>query len=156
MINFNASFCGYMWFWTSGSRDLKLGFKCFGLFYIIYTYSKFPHSYYSRFHSGWCWPRYGQAVRERLLPDHHLQVRGSQPLLQEHVQAQASAPEVAVRRRFYDSQPELSEQSADDTGSHWTAEKEADVDWDQCAGGLGESVPAEPQADIRGDICACW
>lgn len=44
-------------------------------------------------------PGHGEAVRERLQPDHHLPLRGAQPQLQEHVQAEASAGEMAERRR---------------------------------------------------------
>jgi len=51
-----------------------------------------------RLHTGRCGPGPRQAVWQRLLPDHHLQVRGSQPLLQEHVQAQAAARQVAGGR----------------------------------------------------------
>lgn len=41
----------------------------------------------------------GEAIRQRLQPDHHLAIRGPQSELQEHVQAQAAAGEVAARRR---------------------------------------------------------
>ena len=40
----------------------------------------------------------GQVVRQRLLPDDHLAIRGSEPQLQEHVQAEAAAGEMAERR----------------------------------------------------------
>jgi hypothetical protein len=55
-------------------------------------------------HPGRRGPRHGEAVRQRLLPDHHLQVRGSQPLLQEHVQAQAAARALAQGRRCQSQQ----------------------------------------------------
>ena len=44
-------------------------------------------------------PGHGQAVRQRLLADHHLPLRGLEPLLQEHVQAQTPAGAMAQRRR---------------------------------------------------------
>ena len=42
-------------------------------------------------HPGRRGPCHGQVVRQRLLPDDHLSFRGSQPLLQEHVQVEAVA-----------------------------------------------------------------
>lgn len=48
---------------------------------------------------GRCGAGDGEAVRERLQPNDHLALRGAQPQLQEHVQAQAAAGEVAQRRR---------------------------------------------------------
>ena len=49
----------------------------------------------TNFYSGWCWISHGPNVRQRLLPDHDLQVRGPEPVLQEHVQAEAAAAQVA-------------------------------------------------------------
>ena len=49
--------------------------------------------------SGGRWIGARQAVRQRLLADHHLPLRGLEPLLQEHVQAQTPARQVAGRRR---------------------------------------------------------
>lgn len=42
----------------------------------------------------------GEALRERLQPDHHLQIRGLEPELQEHVQTQTPVGEMAQRRRL--------------------------------------------------------
>jgi len=41
------------------------------------------------------WPGDGETVRERFQPDHNLPLRGSEPQLQEHVQAQTVAGEMA-------------------------------------------------------------
>jgi len=44
-------------------------------------------------------PGYGQALRQRLLTDDHLAVRGFEPELQEHVQTETAAAEMAGRRQ---------------------------------------------------------
>lgn len=50
--------------------------------------------------TGRCGPCDGKTVREWFQPDHNLSLRGSQPQLQKHVQAQTSAGEMAERRRY--------------------------------------------------------
>lgn len=45
--------------------------------------------------AGRCGPRHGETIRERLQPDDDLSLRSPQPQLQEHVQAQTSAGEMA-------------------------------------------------------------
>lgn len=50
--------------------------------------------------TGRCGPCNGKAVREWFQPDHNLSLRGAQPQLQKHVQAQTSAGEMAEWRRY--------------------------------------------------------
>lgn len=49
---------------------------------------------------GWCGTGHGETVREWLQPDHNFTLWGSEPELQEHVQAEAPAGEVAEWRRY--------------------------------------------------------
>lgn len=50
--------------------------------------------------TGRCGPCNGKTVREWFQSDHNLSLRGSQPQLQEHVQAQTSAGEMAEWCRY--------------------------------------------------------
>lgn len=52
------------------------------------------------FPTGRCWPCDGKTLREWLQPDNHLPFWGPEPQLQEHVQTQTSAGEVAQWRRY--------------------------------------------------------
>ena len=51
-------------------------------------------------HPRRCWRCTWQFVWQRLLPNDHLSIRGSQPLFQEHLQAEAPVSQVAGGRRL--------------------------------------------------------
>lgn len=53
----------------------------------------------ARVHAGRRWPGDGQTVRKRFFTNDHITLRGAQLELQEHVQAEAAAAEVARGRR---------------------------------------------------------
>jgi len=53
----------------------------------------------SRLYPRRCGPCHGQNVLQWFLPNHHFKVRGPEPLLQEHVQTEASVRTMAVRSR---------------------------------------------------------
>ena len=75
--------------------------NCFEVYLLIILslFGTFKHYFLCRLHTGGRRPGHGQAVRQRLLADHHLPLRGLEPLLQEHVQAQTPAGAMAQRRR---------------------------------------------------------
>lgn len=88
--------------------------------------SPFP----SRFHPGRRRPRHGETLRQRFLPDNDIPIRGPQPQLQEHVQAEATAAEVARGCGQHPQQPGLAQQPDDHPGDYRKAEEETHLNRD--------------------------
>ena len=105
--------------------------------------------------AGWCGSSHGQAVRQRLQSDDHLSLWGPQPELQEHVQAEAPAAEMAGWCRHDGSQPSPAGTSQL-TGWHQQEEKEAHQHRDQHPDIAGEELPPAAQAHVGGDYHDGW
>ena len=66
--------------------------------------TQFLPSFYRRIYARRCGLGHGQDVRQRLLSNHHFEVRGPQLVIQEHVQTEAAPGQVAGGRRQLDQQ----------------------------------------------------
>ncbi|CAL8288403.1 unnamed protein product, partial [Merluccius merluccius] len=93
-------------------------------------------------HAGGRGPGTGHAVRQRVLPDHHMPVRGPAAELQEHVQAETAAEQVAGGDGLEHGQPH---QPGQDRGAGAQTE-EADLDRSRGEGSAGEPLLEMPQA----------
>ena len=89
----------------------------------------------------------GHFVRQRLLADDHLPVRGPAAQLQEHVQIEAAAAKVAGRGRLDDRLADVHRQ---DSGPG-TEAQEADVDRGERQGSPGAALPQAAETVGPGD-----
>ena len=108
-----------------------------------------------RLHARRCRPRHGQDVRQRLLPNHNFTVRGPQPVLQEHVQAEAAAFEMAGGCRQLDQQQQRHVlQLALICRQHGPPAQEEDLHRDHSTCSTWKGLWTKPQAHLwRNRLC---
>jgi len=101
-------------------------------------------------HAGGRGARSRHPLRQRLLPDHNMQVRGAPTELQEHVQTQAPAQQMAGGGGLHLGKPD---QPGQDRRAGEEEEK-ADLDRGECQRGPGEPFPQVPETRGGGDHLA--